>query len=168
MAGNAHDAWTNGAFALKPLPAESQAEIQGKVMRLQFFWQPKYDSTQSRISLLTTPTSSEELEVGLGGTTLSVTTIDGRKASHMTISTGFVFEIRTKDSERSLPSRELLEMQRALQRVWAMRGAAENDPDNDDFRDNEKGATLIEEWINETQIDDLLTSGEEPPQITAY
>ena len=119
LSSGAHDIWTKGLFALKPLKLSSDR----KELTVQFFWQvPSNYDIESRIDLLTEPTSSEGLEIVANGYWLTRVEDDG--SSHF-ICSGELFTLTTKDPENlPLPSMELLEMQWILQRLVGMSGAA--------------------------------------------
>src|SRR5436305_3294808 len=58
LCANAH-IWNKGLFALKPLELSSDR----KKLKVQFFWQPRYDhKVGDKIDLLTVPLSSEGLD----------------------------------------------------------------------------------------------------------
>lgn len=152
-----HRSWNNGAFALKPLPASSHAETVGRSMRVQFIWQPdcgKYDNAITpRIRLTDEPQGADhdgcntvsffwkrmhEIQPGL---------FKPRKPDDtIRVTTGHIFTFETHDPEKlPLPDRNLLEMQWVLQRVIALRGAAEETDDYD--RDNDVvDPVFIEDW----------------------
>jgi len=105
-------------------------------LTVQFFWQVpnKYDQ-ESRIDLLTEPTSSKGLNRGPGKWLAYEETDD---LLHK-IRSGEVFTFRTTDPAKyPLPRKELLEMQWYLQRLVSMSGAAgwpslDWDDDDDDM-----------------------------------
>jgi len=115
---DAHIKWTKGLFALKPLGLSSDR----KQLTVQFFWQvPGNYEIESRVDLLTEPTSSKGLDV-VGVDLLTRMQDDG---SSPRIRSGDVFTLTTKDPDKlPLPSVELLEMQWVLQRLVGMSGAA--------------------------------------------
>jgi len=114
LSSDAHNMWTKGQFALKPLELSSDHTE----LTVKFFWQVsnKYEPV-NRIDLLTKPASSKNLHESAGRWLFHP---DGRK-----ICSGDVFKFKTTDAKRlPLPSMELLEMQWYLQRLVAMSGAA--------------------------------------------
>jgi len=125
-----HVKWNRGLFALKPLELSSDR----KQLTVQFFWQVpgKYD-VESRVDLLTKPTSSKGLD-GLEDGKCSLS-----RHGHL-ICSGEVFTLTTEDPEElPLPSIGLLEMQWVLQRLVGMSGAAgwpALDLDDDESGDN--------------------------------
>jgi hypothetical protein len=127
---NAHNFWSRGLFALKPLELSSDR----KKLEIKIFWQPEVKAeADERVSLLTEPASSRGL-TSSGDCELSV-----RKSA--VIHSGQTFAITTDDPDsRPLPSIQLLDMQWVLQRIVAMCGAAEwswidGDDDTDDYYD---------------------------------
>jgi hypothetical protein len=119
LAPHAHDMWNRGLFALKPLKLSRNQ----KKLTVQFFWQvPGNYNMESRINLLTKPTSSEGLEIVKDGYFLNHLK-DNNSAP--LIRSGETFTFTTNDPENlPLPSLELLEMQWILQRLVGMCGAA--------------------------------------------
>jgi hypothetical protein len=127
----AHRLWNKGAFALKPISVSDDHTT----LKVQFFWQIKQPEveTQPTISLLTTPSSTKDLERFGRSRLVHADLSDGLLKS------GNIFEIKTDDPDkRPLPSFELLEMQWFLQRVTGMAGAVDvevdvgkQDPDDD-------------------------------------
>ena len=116
---DAHDLWNKGLFALKPLELSND----NTELTVQFFWQvPNKYNQESRIDLLTEPTSSKSLDDSGPGKWLAYEEAD--KSLHR-IRSGEVFTFRTTDPAMyPLPSNELLEMQWYLQRLVSMSGAA--------------------------------------------
>ena len=114
LCANAH-IWNKGLFALKPLELSSDR----KKLKVQFFWQPRYDhKVGDKIDLLTEPPSSEGLD-----------SIDDEYFLNYRggdkIISGQVFTLKTEDpEEQPLPSWDLLDMQWCLQRLAGMCGAA--------------------------------------------
>jgi len=138
LALHAHDMWNRGVFALKPLELSSDR----KRLTIQFFWQvPGNYNVDSRIDLLTEPTSSRDLNFLRDGYSLSRVEEDSTPPHY--ISSGEVFTLITEDPENlPLPSMELLEMQWFLQRVVGMSGAAGwpiLDLDDDESVDDDRG-----------------------------
>ena len=136
---NAHNYWTRGLFALKPLELSSDR----RKLDLQFFWQPQAKfKVDERVNLLTEPSSSR----GLNFVDKCGLSYDLNRP--VPIRSGDTFTLTTDDPEsRPLPSIDLLDMQWVLQRVVAMSGAAEwswieVDDDSDyDFNYNYMGRT---------------------------
>jgi len=141
----AHDMWSRGLFALKPLKLSRDK----KKLTVQFFWQVpgNYDS-ESQIDLLTEPTSSKGLNILPDGCVLHRVNDDG---SSPRIQSGETLTFTTKDPKTlPLPSLELLEMQWVLQRLVGMCGAAgwpSLDSYDDDTIDGEDG------WFVPDRID---------------
>jgi hypothetical protein len=137
LAPDAYDMWNRGLFALKPLKLSRNR----KELTVQFFWQvPANHDIESRIDLLTEPTSSEGLEIVANGYFLTRLENDGSGPRIRPIRSGEMFTFTTKDPRNlSLPSLELLEMKWFLQRLVGMCGAAgwpSLDDDDDDFDDS--------------------------------
>jgi hypothetical protein len=138
LSPNAHDMWNRGVFALKPLNLSRNR----KKLTVQFFWQvPGNYNTESRINLLTKPTSSEGLEIVGDGYFLSRLENNSSGPRIRPIRSGETFTFTTNDPENlPLPSLELLEMQWILQRLVGMCGAAgwpSLDWDDDIFDNND-------------------------------
>jgi hypothetical protein len=154
LSPNAYVMWTKGLFALKPLKLSRDR----KELTVQFFWQiPGNYNLESRVDLLTEPTSSEGLDILQDGCSLH--RVDNDSSSY--IQSGETFTFTTKDPKNlPLPSLELLEMQWVLQRLVGMCGAAEwpiLDLDDDDTADNDDGWQIhsnvhnplkrVREWV---------------------
>jgi hypothetical protein len=120
MSGDAHAAWSRGAFALKPISISNDQTT----LEIRFYWQEKQPNMQHTISLLTIPSSTQELDRNIGAFRNPVSlfrTEDGRR-----IQSGDIFRIQTDDpTNKPLPSYKLLELQWFLQRIQGMAGAAE-------------------------------------------
>jgi hypothetical protein len=148
----AHDMWNRELFVLKPLKLSRNQ----KKLTVQFFWQvPGNYDIESRIDLLTEPTSSEGLDLLPNGCFLNRLIADG---SSPRIRSGERFTFTTKDPKNlPLPSLELLEMQWVLQRLVGMCGAAgwpSLDWDDDDTVDNDDSWLIpdhsdynVHEWV---------------------
>jgi hypothetical protein len=122
LSRTAHDRWSRGAFALKPI-SESDDKM---TLKVQFFWQEKQKDTQQTISLLTTPSSTEGLDQNIGafGGAVQLYSFWNKR----TIQSGDYFKLQTDDPEtKPLPSFQLLELQWFLQRIQGMVGAADFD-----------------------------------------
>jgi hypothetical protein len=135
-----HDMWNRGVFALKPLNLSRDR----KKLTVQFFWQvPGNHDIDSRIDLLTEPTSSEGLDLVADEYCLTRVEKESSTPRLRHICSGEVFTFTTKDPKNlPLPSLELLEMQWFLQRLMGMCGAAgwpSFDDDDDDTVDNDDG-----------------------------
>jgi len=112
----AHAAWGRGLFALKPI-SESDDK---KTLIVQFFWQEKQMGSSPKMSLTTTPISTQGLEQTAGAWLFDK---NGKK-----IQSGDCFELQTDDLiEKPLPSFELLELQLFLHRIQGMAGAVDVD-----------------------------------------
>src|SRR5947209_1019623 len=145
LSPDAHSLWTRGLFALKPLKLSRNR----KTLTVQFFWQlPSNYKINSRIDLLTEPTSSKGLDMIPGQSWLNRLEVDG---STPRIRSGETFTFTTEDPENlPLPSLQLLEMQWVLQRLVGMSGAAGwpslNWDDDDSVDDNDS-------WLVPDHID---------------
>ena len=119
LSSMAHDMWTKGLFALKPLKLSRDR----KKLIVQFFWQvPGNYELDSEVDLLTETPSLKGLDIVGDGYFLSRIEMD-RSRSY--ICSGDTFTFTTKDPKNlPLPSMELLEMQWVLQRLVGMSGAA--------------------------------------------
>ena len=128
LAPQAHMMWNESAFALRPLDGSDDYKLE-----VEFVWQTRYKlPSSSKVDLLKEPASSQCLNRS------SVPSDDNnQKALHWvdyndphfrthTLVSGTRFTFTTTDPvNRPLPSKELLNMQWALQRVTAMAAAAE-------------------------------------------
>jgi hypothetical protein len=137
LSPTAYDMWNRGVFALKPLKRSHNR----KELTVQFFWQvPGNYDIESRVDLLTEPTSSEGLEIVGDGYFL--TRLENNNSTPP-IRSGKTFTFTTKDPKNlPLPSLELLEMQWNLQRLVGMCGAAgwpSLNLDDDDIANNDDG-----------------------------
>jgi len=144
LSRNAHDMWSRGAFALKPI-SESDDKM---ALEVQFFWQEKQKDTQQTMSLLTRPSSTEGLDqnVGAFGGAARLSRNDKR------IKSGDYFKLQTDDPKiKPLPSFQLLELQWFLQRIQGMAGAA--DVDWSPYSDS-GSACSDEEEIPDLTLDD--------------
>jgi hypothetical protein len=138
LSRTAYDQWGRGAFALK-LVSVSDDKM---TLEVQFFWQKKQKDTQTTMSLLTTPFSTEGLDRNVGAyghdTDDEVKLFNYR--TNQLIKSGDYFKLQTNDPiTKPLPSFQLLEMQWFLQRVQGMAGAADIDwpPYSDEDSDEE-------------------------------
>jgi hypothetical protein len=132
LAPTVHAIWGRGLFALKPI-SESDDK---KTLIVQFFWQEKQKGPLPKMSLTTTPISTQGLEQTAG-----VWLFDKNKKQ---IRSGDCFELQTDDPiQKPLPSFELLELQWFLQRIQGMAGVVDVgweswlDTDFDSDSDNE-------------------------------
>ena len=119
LSRNAHDQWGRGAFALKPISVSDDK----MTLEVQFFWQKRQQRTQTPMSLLTMPFSTEDLDrnVRLDN---NVSTLFNNH-TWKPIKSGDYFKLETDDPRtKPLPSSQLLEIQWFLQRVQGMAGAA--------------------------------------------
>lgn len=115
----AHVYWNRGAFALKPVSMYDN----NTTLKVQFFWQKKQNDTQATINLLTTPSSTENLDQNEGAFDYGKTRLHDYKDGW--IKSGQIFELKTTDPiQKPLPSFALLELQWFLTRVVGMAGAA--------------------------------------------
>ena len=151
LAPHAHEMWTQGLFALKPL----ELSYDHKKLTIQFFWQvPTGHKNKSRIDLLTETASPEGLDFVGEGIFLNRCE---NSASTPRIYSGEVFTLTTDDPEkRPLPSVELLEMQWFLQRLVGMCGAAgwpSLDWDDDDSIEDNDGWCITDYIDSNVQND---------------
>ncbi|KAG4437631.1 hypothetical protein IFR05_006892 [Cadophora sp. M221] len=118
----AHNLWARGAFALKPISCDKTT------LKVQFFWQKKQQETQTAMSLLTTPFSTQGLSQNtdiLPGAVRLWREVEGDENARA-IRSGDYFTLHTDDPDtKPLPSFKLLELQWFLQRVVGMAGAAD-------------------------------------------
>lgn len=127
MSSWAHDLWTRGIFALRPVEVSHDCTA----IRVEFYWQPRpthgrFDS----VDLLEQPGSSKGLN-HVDNSSLSRPDSNGNLTF---IQSGDVFTLMTDDpTTHPLPSFELLDMQWHLNRIVSMTGAADvYDEDNED------------------------------------
>jgi hypothetical protein len=160
LSRNAHSSWNQGAFALKPVPADNDND--NTTLKVQFFWQKKQTDIQATMSLLTTPLSTKDLDQNVGAFGLintRLTDIRGQQPRY--IKSGDFFELKTDDAiERPLPSFQLLQMQWFLTRVVGMAGAAV--PYDEDWgdEDSDDAAVLYEAgWGDEVSDDEISNPG---------
>ncbi|EPE24892.1 hypothetical protein GLAREA_11473 [Glarea lozoyensis ATCC 20868] len=119
LAPTVHEIWGQGLFALKPI---SMSEDQ-KTLKVQFFWQERQKGPLPRMSLTTTPISTEGLQqtTGAHGGHTWLFDKNGKK-----IQSGDCFTLQTDNPiQKPLPNFELLELQWFLHRIRGMAGAAE-------------------------------------------
>ena len=127
LSPDAHDLWNQGAFALRPLDGSDEYKLE-----VEFVWQTRYKHPpSSKVDLLTELASSQGLyasptRLDIADTGILVWTefSNPPKSTHLFSGARFTFTTDDPD-ERPLPSKDLLEMQWALQRVTAMAAAAE-------------------------------------------
>ena len=127
LAPHVHDMWNEGAFALRPLDGGNDYQLE-----VEFVWQTRYKlPSSSNVDLLKVPVSSQ----GLRRSPVPSDDADHRALDWKDWSpdlkayplySGARFTITTTDPvNRPLPSKELLDMQWALQRLTAMAATAE-------------------------------------------
>ncbi|CAM6004123.1 unnamed protein product [Sphagnum balticum] len=151
-----HAAWGRGLFALKPI-SESDDK---KTLTVQFFWQEKQKGPLPKISLTTTPISTQGLEQAAG-----VWLFDKNKKQ---IRSGDCFELQTDDPiQKPLPSFELLELQWFLQRIQGMAGAADIDVGWEAGRDFDSDSDYVVEEVpslgsDDDDVEDFSLSEESP------
>ena len=128
LAPQAHRMWNEGAFALRPLDGSDDYKLE-----VEFVWQTRYKlCSSSNVDLLKVPASSQ----GLNRSSVSSDDTDQRALHWVdyndpdlqsrTLFSGARFTFTTTDPVNlPLPSKELLNMQWALQRLTAMATAAE-------------------------------------------
>nr|KMM64352.1 hypothetical protein CPAG_00704 [Coccidioides posadasii RMSCC 3488] len=104
-----------GLFGLQPI----EASLDGKSLKLKFYWLPQRETPSDTMTDITDiPTLPDDVE-------LEDIKICNGKDEHL-IKSGEVIELTTLDPEkRPLPNWDLLEMQWVLQRMTALRGAAD-------------------------------------------
>jgi len=155
LAANMHVHWNNGAFALKPLPSETDEDLEAvdDSIRVQFFWQPLYERVRHRLDAMQATSEGLEASDGRSATWYTFNETEDRIVAQGNIRTGDVFVLSTTDAEHyPLPSRFLLEMQWKLQCLIAMSGAAESEQDEDDNHDGNGeldivGDPAIAQWL---------------------
>ena len=126
LSPNAHLFWNKGLFALKPL----SLSVDETVMKVQFFWQPRYGHNPGDLIGLLTDTISSE---GLNGVDEDIFLCRRAGTSPAYLCSGDCFTLTTDDPiERPLPNMDLLEMQWNLQRTLGMSGAVGWVPPSDD------------------------------------
>jgi hypothetical protein len=144
LSRNAHDMWSRGAFALKPI-SESDDKM---TLEVQFFWQNKQKDTQQTMSLLTTPSSTEGLDENTGVFRGAARLYRNDKR----IQSGDYFKLQTDNPEtKPLPSFQLLELQWFLQRIQGMAGAA--DIDWPPYSDS--GSDYSDEEVPDFELDEV-------------
>ena len=122
LSPDAHDLWNGGAFALRPLDGSDEYKLE-----VEFVWQARYKlPSSSKVDLLMEPASSQ----GLRASTTHLNNADkqmlvwmdyGEPPQIIPLFSGARFTFTTTDPvNRPLPSKHLLELQWALQRVTAM------------------------------------------------
>ncbi|OJD15615.1 hypothetical protein AJ78_04135 [Emergomyces pasteurianus Ep9510] len=150
-----HSLWGDGHFAIRPLNYnDDKTKLEAEI-----HWLPKYNHGPLDIIPLETPTlSSRGLQNSFhrNGIQTVPIQIDGQS-----ITSGHKVVFETTDPERlPLPSRELLEMQWALNRVLSMSAAAEYQGyDEDDDDDDDDDGMLVGEaprsvmaWLGSTDF----------------
>jgi HNH endonuclease len=119
LAPTVHAIWGQGLFALKPI---SESEDK-KTLILQFFWQENQKAPLPKMSLTTTPISTQGLQQTAG---VWLFDKNGNK-----IQTGDYFKLHTDDPvQKPLPNFEILELQWFLHRIQGMAGAVDVDWEN--------------------------------------
>jgi HNH endonuclease len=122
LSKDVHNAWSQGAFALKPISLSEDKTT----LTVQFFWQKKLAGTPAMVPLSTRPESTEgldEIEDKYNYGTIWFATDRGGQT--VKDKSGDFFDFETDDPVvKPLPSIKLLEMQWLLQRVAGMAGAA--------------------------------------------
>lgn len=117
MSPSAHEMYTQGLFALEPLPLDKNSE--GRELSVRFWWLKLAEST-GRVDLITQPQLPSDFDPsGYGLGLHNVRTGEP-------IRSGDVITLRTHNPEtHPLPDIRILEMQWFLNRVTALRDAAE-------------------------------------------
>ncbi|KAE8444576.1 hypothetical protein EG329_014407 [Mollisiaceae sp. DMI_Dod_QoI] len=157
LAPQVHVIWGQGRFALKPI-SESNDK---KTLKVQFFWQEKQSGPLQRMSLTTTPLSTEGLQqtTGAHGGHTWLFDKNGKK-----IQSGDCFELQTNDPiQKPLPSFELLELQWFLHRIQGMAGAADVELDYwlDTDSDSDNAIEEVSSLGSNNDIEDFLLLSEE-------
>jgi len=123
----AHYLWNEGAFALRPLDGGNERKLE-----VEFVWQTRYKlPSSSELDLLTEPASSQGLyesprHLDDAEAERLAWAEDSRPPKFIALFSGARFTFETTDPDkRPLPSKHLLEIQWALQRVTAMAAADE-------------------------------------------
>ena len=121
LSPDAHALWNEGAFALRPLDGSDDYRLE-----VEFVWQTRYKHPSNMVDLLMEPASSQ----GLYASSRHLESIDTETLAWTEYSnppqfkalfSGAKFTFTTTDPvKRPLPSKELLDMQWALQRLTAM------------------------------------------------
>ncbi|KAK2810687.1 hypothetical protein FQN50_002730 [Emmonsiellopsis sp. PD_5] len=138
-----HALWRDGRFAIRPLDYnDDKTKLEAEI-----HWLPRYNHGPRDTIPLDTPTlSSRDLQNSSyrNGTPTLPIQIDGQS-----ITSGHKVVFETTDPKRlPLPSRELLEMQWALNRVLSMSAAAEHQGyDEDDDMPGGEAARSVEDWL---------------------
>lgn len=125
LSKNAHAAWINGDFALKPL------DLSGDKTSLtsQFFLQarhPKLIDSNSAMNFHDVPPSTAGLLESVPGSVYLARKLEGSVGLLRQLRSGEIITVKTDDPvRRPLPSIRLLELQWFLQRIMGMAGAAD-------------------------------------------
>lgn len=104
-----------GLFGLQPI----EASLDGKSLKLKFYWLAQRETTSDTMTnLMDIPTFPDDVE-------LEDIKICNAKDGHI-IKSGEVIELTTSDPEQHpLPNWDLLELQWIMQRLTALKGAAD-------------------------------------------
>ncbi|KAG5291808.1 hypothetical protein I7I48_03723 [Histoplasma ohiense] len=146
MSNTLHALWGDGHFAIRPLNYnDDKTKLEAEI-----HWLPRYNHGPLDTIPLDTPTlSSRGLQNSFykSGVPTFPISIDGQA-----ITSGHKVVFETTDPKRlPLPSRELLEMQWALNRVLSMSAAAEyqgyDEDDDDDDMPVGEAARSVGDWL---------------------
>jgi len=153
LSRDAHAAWNQGAFALKPIAINED----NTSLKIQFFWQKKQTTNQAAMNLLTTPFSTEHLDRNEETFDAPVELFHNRIA----IKSGDILELKTDDPvERPLPNIKLIELQWFLTRVAGMAGAAVPYDEYFGDEDSDDAAVMNEAgWGGEVSEDEISDPG---------
>ncbi|PYH91750.1 hypothetical protein BO71DRAFT_358790 [Aspergillus ellipticus CBS 707.79] len=130
LSPSAHAYWDRCLFALKPRPPSADM----KTMEVEFLWLPatKRKHIPSRMLLTTRP----DLPSDRQSTGRCVKLMNGH--TDHPVKSGDIITLKTNDpDEFPLPSYELLQMQWVLHRIAAIRGAADDDEEEETGEDLE-------------------------------
>lgn len=160
------------------MDTNSEEERDGRLMRVQFFWQPSYQrGQQAEVDFISVPIEADTAEHNGFNESWRMYDEMGKIVGQIPIQTGHIFEITTHNPERlPLPSRDLLDMQYKLQRALALRAAGENFQDDEDDRDHQDLIMVsaeqhldIQNWLNSSEMPALRSSEMAVlPEITSH
>jgi hypothetical protein len=158
LSKNLYNHWTRAQFALKPV----SLSLDKTVLEMQFFWMKSEQRVMAKTPIAEIPLLdlTESEHAGLSGEVMTSWT--------GAVKNGRIIRMTTDDPiVRPLPDIRLLDMQFLLQRLRAMRGAAEpnlgdlddSDGSDDSDDDDDTSAALWEEA-------EEATAGRQAPQDT--
>ena len=134
MSPDAHTYWDHFRFALKPIElADDRMSL-----KVQFFWMPQYKFEASR-DLMEMPVLPSDLDHN------EVETVLYNRETKQEVRSGDIMTITTHDPTNfPLPDMRLLQIQWALHRLLAIRGAAEESSD-DEYDDDDVVPPIL--WL---------------------